>query len=243
MSYPGGPYRSSADEASRFGEDEDEASSSPDQHSEPSGEGNPPGVSSEHPSRTLFVVAASIVVFCLFVFGLYELGKIPRTFKVEVDFNKTYSQMIAAGNYKEVDEELQKFDVMWRGEDLKNIGYGDTTLPPNGKVEVKMELVHLKGNEKFDDVLKELDRRGLRPANIPELLAFGAKYPEEQVKYPIIALGPFWTNNKQIYNYQYLVYIWSHGRDEWTRREFKHKDTYGGRFYIWSDAVVAGVRK
>ncbi len=52
-----------------------------------------------------------------------------------------------------------------------------------------VELIH------FDEVLssgkaeKKLDKMGYRPATITELLAFGVKYPEEQRKFPIIALG------------------------------------------------------
>ena len=33
---------------------------------------------------------------------------------------------------------------------------------------------------------------GLRPANLPELLAFGAKYPKKQREFPIVALGSVW---------------------------------------------------
>ncbi|KKR48343.1 MAG: hypothetical protein UT86_C0007G0022, partial [Candidatus Magasanikbacteria bacterium GW2011_GWC2_40_17] len=43
-----------------------------------------------------------------------------------------------------------------------------------------------------DEVLAEMDRHGLRPALYEELLAFGAKYPDEQRQFPIIALGSVW---------------------------------------------------
>jgi hypothetical protein len=40
-----------------------------------------------------------------------------------------------------------------------------------------------------DEVLAEMDRKGLRPALYEELLGFAEKYPDEQRKYPIVALG------------------------------------------------------
>ncbi len=42
------------------------------------------------------------------------------------------------------------------------------------------------------EVLAEMKNRGLRPATLPELLAFGAQFPDEQRKYPIVALGSAW---------------------------------------------------
>jgi hypothetical protein len=43
-------------------------------------------------------------------------------------------------------------------------------------------------------VLKEFEARGLRAATLPELLAFGATYPEKQREFPIVALRSVWQN-------------------------------------------------
>jgi hypothetical protein len=41
-----------------------------------------------------------------------------------------------------------------------------------------------------EDGVKELQKRGMnRPATLAELLAYGARHPEEQRKHPIVALG------------------------------------------------------
>lgn len=56
--------------------------------------------------------------------------------------------------------------------------------------EVVTEFVRL--NEEItsvEKVFRELDRRGLRPATIEQLLAFAAKYPAIQKQFPIVALG------------------------------------------------------
>lgn len=55
--------------------------------------------------------------------------------------------------------------------------------------EVTFELVHLDRGATKDEVLAEMDRRGLRPALYEELLRFAEKYPYEQMKYLIVALG------------------------------------------------------
>ena len=55
--------------------------------------------------------------------------------------------------------------------------------------EIEFELVHLDKEMHTDAILAELDRRGFRPALYEEILAFAAKYTDEQRKYPIVALG------------------------------------------------------
>lgn len=61
-----------------------------------------------------------------------------------------------------------------------------------GTAGLYIELVHLDRAVSSEEAIKELDKRGLRPAELHELLAFGAKYPDEQKKYPIVALGSLW---------------------------------------------------
>lgn len=44
----------------------------------------------------------------------------------------------------------------------------------------------------LEDVLSELDRQGLRPAELHELLALGKSYPDLQRGFPVAALGSVW---------------------------------------------------
>ena len=55
-------------------------------------------------------------------------------------------------------------------------------------------VVHLDRNATTDEVLAELDRRGLKPARIEHLLRYGANHPEEQRQYPIVCLGSSWLH-------------------------------------------------
>lgn len=60
---------------------------------------------------------------------------------------------------------------------------------------INFEYVRMGGDASTNEVLDEMSRRGLRPALYEELLAFARKYPDEQRKFPIIALGSVWSSN------------------------------------------------
>ncbi len=67
--------------------------------------------------------------------------------------------------------------------------YERCTALEKGCREVAFEYVHMGDYAYTDEVLAEIDRHGLRPALYDELLGFAKKYPEEQLRYPIVALG------------------------------------------------------
>lgn len=105
-----------------------------------------------------------------------QTPKIEGTYKVTVNYGQTLAEMIAAGNYD------------WQNTDIIAEHF---PIPPakRGKEEVEIELVHLNRYAESDEVLRELDKMGLRPATLPELLAFGAAYPNKRREFPIAALG------------------------------------------------------
>ncbi len=61
-----------------------------------------------------------------------------------------------------------------------------------GTTEAEIVFVHFNREIESDDVLRELDKQGLRPAELPEGLAFGAKYPDIQREFPVVILGSVW---------------------------------------------------
>ncbi len=76
--------------------------------------------------------------------------------------------------------------------------------------EVAFEYVHMDCDASTDEVLAEMDRCVLRPALYEELLGFAEKYPDEQRKYPIVALG----SETLVYGDRYVACLWGggHGR-------------------------------
>ena len=74
--------------------------------------------------------------------------------------------------------------------------------------EVAFEYVHMDRDASTDEVLAEMDRNGLRPALYEELLGFAEKYPDEQKKYPIVALG----SEAYVDGDRRVAYLWDNDR-------------------------------
>ncbi len=100
-----------------------------------------------------------------------------RIYAVLVDFGMSIEELVRLGKYD------------WSNSDITSAHF---PTKRTGKVETKVELVHFDRNISSDDALKELDKMGYRPAEAHELLAFGAKYPDVQREFPIVALGSVW---------------------------------------------------
>jgi len=62
-------------------------------------------------------------------------------------------------------------------------------VPENFVLGSDPKAFHFDHSISSEDVVKEMDKVGYRPAMIWDLLDFGAKNPEEQRKYPIVGLG------------------------------------------------------
>lgn len=73
-----------------------------------------------------------------------------------------------------------------------------------GEKEVSIELIYFGRDMGTDDVLRELDKMSLRPANLKELLALGEKFPDIQREFPIIALGSVWRDR---YGYRGCAFL------------------------------------
>lgn len=101
-----------------------------------------------------------------------------ETFPVIVDYSITLIKMIPAGKYDFVSSFIVPdcFPTEASGQIQLNIELLDYSIPMRCD----------------DDIVKNMERRGLRPATLPELLAFGAAYPEMQKRFIIVALGSIW---------------------------------------------------
>lgn len=106
-----------------------------------------------------------------------------EVFQVVVDYGRMIADMIASGHYD------------WVNPDITQDHFPPITIGGEGTIELKAELIHFGKTMSTDNVLIDLDRRGYRPATLSELLAFGAKYPEKQREFPVVALGSVWTNS------------------------------------------------
>lgn len=112
-----------------------------------------------------------------------------EVFRVAVDYSMSLDEMIAAGHYD------------WMNSDITAKHF---PVSGGGQREVELELVHLNREASTAYVLEELERRGLRPAKIAELLALGANHPELQKQFPIIAFGSVWRDPSGLHYLPFL---------------------------------------
>lgn len=98
-------------------------------------------------------------------------------YKVIVDYDRSVEEAIKAGKYDRINYEITS----------KN-------FPSNrkGTVETEIILFHPNRYILYKEVICELGKSEFRPAELPELLAFGATYPDVQRKFPVVALGSIW---------------------------------------------------
>ena len=145
--------------------------------------------------------------------GLEELGKgltldqlqlavehrnsfeVANIYTVTINRAHTLPKMIQSGHYD------------WANDDITPEHF---PIVGEGVVEAKLELIHFNRPMDPEDVLKEFAKAGLEPAKIEHLLAFGAEYPEEQRKFPIIALGSVWQDR---FDRPHVPGLWGDSRE------------------------------
>jgi hypothetical protein len=104
----------------------------------------------------------------------YKTFEIKEVYALKVDYNKNIMGAIADGHYSWVNQDI-------RAEYFNLIKAGRMTL--------ETVLVQFARYVYIDNALKDLNNHGLRPANLQELLAFGAEYPNIQNETAVIALA------------------------------------------------------
>lgn len=95
-------------------------------------------------------------------------------FSVSVNYDRSVEDGIKAGEY------------VWVNDDITQEHF---PTKRSGTAEIDVELVYFGDDVGVDEAFAGLDRKGLRPAELHELLALGEKFPDLQSKFPIIALG------------------------------------------------------
>lgn len=95
------------------------------------------------------------------------------TFEVRVD-GASVEDLVKAGKYKRADE------------DISSAHFPSQRV---GIAKLKMAVVCFDRFTESEDDLTEFETAGFRGPALKETLAFGAQYPKEQLKYPIVGLS------------------------------------------------------
>lgn len=101
-----------------------------------------------------------------------------QEFVLTVNYNQTVRQAIVAGGYNWTDINIKDKNFPFIAKDLGEQGGG------------MVKLFRFDDDISSEDVILAMTKANCRPANLMELLSFGATYPKLQEKFPIIALSP-----------------------------------------------------
>jgi hypothetical protein len=118
------------------------------------------------------LVVASLVAFLVSCSSPTQSTSQQTQFSATVDYDQSLVASIAAGKYNKISPSIEGFPA-----------------EAGGQVNVVFKLVRFNFRISTMSAIAGIDSQGLRPATLKELLAFGAKYPEEQRIRPIIELG------------------------------------------------------
>jgi len=120
---------------------------------------------------------------------------------IEGRFTNNVSYFITINYDLSVEEAVRAGKYDWSNSDITTKHFPSKR---KGTAEVEVILVHFNRAIESDEAVRELDRMGLRPAELPEGLAFGAKYPDTQREFPIVILGSVWQNPPGLRGCAYL---------------------------------------
>lgn len=130
----------------------------------------------------------------LLVVGIFITAHAQKTengYPITINYGQNLDQMIEAGGYDSVN-----YDITTTNFPVKE----------KGTPEVSIKLVHFNRSIGSEEALSQLNKMNLRPATLPELLAFAAKYPSVHCNFPVVALGSTWEDNG---GFRSVPYLWS----------------------------------
>jgi len=127
--------------------------------------------------------------------GQSNEGVLQKEIVIEVDYAMTLEQMIVAGNYDWINSDCNTEQFSPAGE---------------GRMEYEAKLFHFDHSvysETVVDKTKGADTSNAwEPGKIEHLLAFGAKYPDEQREHPIVGLGS--VTNSKVFGRRSVPYLY-----------------------------------
>jgi hypothetical protein len=110
-----------------------------------------------------------------FAEAIADATRQPREmFPLSVNYDLSVEDSVEAGEYQAV-----------------NASITSENFPSTRKGQAELEIILVRYDLRMtsESVLSELNKEGLRAAELPEFLAFGAKYPEVQRRFSIVGLG------------------------------------------------------
>jgi hypothetical protein len=129
-----------------------------------------------------------------------QISNSQSAYAITVNYDLSVEDAVRAGHYEEASEELTS-------ENFPSLRTGTTTI--------ELILINFHDEMGFERVVHQFDEMGLRVAELPELLAYGAQHPKEPYGYEVVALGsvlslpkglpavPHIDGNTLVFSYRY----------------------------------------
>ena len=111
--------------------------------------------------------------------GLIDKSVSTTAIIITMDCTRSLKEMIKAGRYD------------WTNSDIKDKNF---PITEKGVFNTEAVLVHYNKVMKTEDILRDMESKGLVQGKIEHLLAVGEKYPNLQRDFPIVALGSSWQD-------------------------------------------------
>lgn len=125
------------------------------------------------------LAAASIGIAALLTFSCMSQQEraslLAGPYTVQVDYSASLEDALGAGRYNWVNSQVTPSNF---------------TSTQTGRATLSGVLIQFSPQASLDYVMSQA-AAGMRPATLPELLAFGQAYPDVQKKLPVLALGSF----------------------------------------------------
>lgn len=113
-----------------------------------------------------------------------EINSKNKFIAINIDYNKSVSEMISLGKYDFVNPFFRKI-IFYYFNNSMNIN----------KQTIIAKLFFFNSFIKSNEAIKKIDKVAFRPATLFELLTLGYLYPNLQNQFPIVALGTTIKNN------------------------------------------------
>lgn len=118
-------------------------------------------------------------------FAQIECGRITKS-RLQKFLCKNLSDSVPIPLIYDLNEVREMIKKHWLyGEDITE---KDLPTKRTGQ-KVKMKLFHFNKKMTSEEVVAEIKMAGYSPAQVHELLSYGAANPDEQIRYPIVGLG------------------------------------------------------
>ena len=115
---------------------------------------------------------------------------------MQADYSKRQKATVSSNFAVTVDYNISVEDALRRGKYTYIDDISSDNFPPSrhrrGIKKLSIQLVHFSHDVTKEQLLEELKHKGLRAAELRELLALGEQYPDIQRQVRVLALGSVW---------------------------------------------------